>query len=104
MEPKVLYGKVPPWLDGSGDGYGDGSGSGHGYGYGSGDGSGSGAGSGSGYGDGSGSGSGYGYGPYFVAAIESYATRWPPKQRQRLAALREQGALIAYWRSDRDGH
>jgi len=90
----VIYGKIP-------DGSGSGSGYGSGYGYGSGDGS------GYGYGSGDGSGSGYGYGDgdgskeYRVAVIDTFASLWPEPQRDRLANLRNQGATIAFWKSNR---
>ena len=105
--------------DGSGSGYGDGSGDGSGYGYGYGDGYGSGSGygygdgsgygygDGSGYGSGYGDGSGYGYGSgskeYWLATIDSFASKWPAAFQKRLATLRQQGVTIAFWRSDQKG-
>jgi hypothetical protein len=121
----LLRGALPAWLlrSGSGSGYGDGYGSGSGYGsgygdgygsgsgYGSGDGDGSGYGDGDGYGSGSGygSGDGYGYGDgdgdknYWSSTIDWFAAKWSGQQRARLAALRAEGATIAFWRSDKRG-
>ena len=114
MEPLILRGSAPSgdgYGDGSGDGYGygygSGSGDGYGYGYGSGSGDGDGYGYGDGYGDGSGSGSGDGYGygdgSYWRSCIDYFSAKWTAAQMQRLAALREAGATIAFWRSDKDG-
>jgi hypothetical protein len=86
--PPILRGVVPPeLLDSSGDGYG--------YGYGS----------GYGYGDGDGYGYGYGDGSkqYWLATIPHFARKWPDTLQQRLAALQEDGATIAFWRSDAKG-
>ena len=80
----VMRGEPPGWE--ASDGYGSG------YGSGSGDGDGSGSGSGSGYGDG-----------YWAAFIPGFAAKWQPAQRARLAELEKAGAIIAYWRSDKDG-
>jgi hypothetical protein len=101
--------------DGSGSGYGSGDGDGSGSGSGSGSGYGSGSGSGYGYGDGSGSGSGYGYGDgdgsgygsgskaYWLATVSYFSAQWPEPQRQRLDAVKAEGATIAFWRSDAAG-
>jgi hypothetical protein len=104
----VIAGALPAWANGYGSG--DGSGYGSGYGDGSGDGSGygSGYGYGDGYGDGSGYGSGYGYGDgsesYWSSAIKYITDRWSDNtQKKRLAELRNLGATIAYWRSDKQG-
>ena len=120
----LLRGTVPTDLnsgygDGSGYGYGygsgsgDGDGSGSGYGYGSGsgygDGSGYGYGYGSGSGDGDGSGSGYGSGSgdgskeYWLACIKYFAAKWPQNMQARLSQLKNTGATIAFWRSDKSG-
>ena len=92
MEVEILKGE-PPNGYGSGSGSGDGSGSGYGYG------DGYGYGSGYGYGDGY----GYGYGEYWLATVNSFAAKWPKAQQERLAELRQEGARIAFWRSDADG-
>ena len=65
----------------------------------------SGDGSGDGYGDGYGDGSGYGYGSkeYWLATVDCFASTWPDTFRQRLAALRKEGATIAFWRSNHEG-
>jgi hypothetical protein len=108
----IVWGAVPDAVFfGSGDGSGDGDGSGSGYGSGDGDGSGDGSGygdgSGSGYGDGDGAGSGDGSGDgskeYWLATIDVFASKWPCTFRSRLAALRREGATIAFWRSDKNG-
>ena len=83
----MLHGDLPEWADAFGSGYGSGSGSG----------------SGSGYGDGSGDGYGYGDKRYWRATIANFATRWTPEQRLRLHDLHEQGAVIAFWKSDKHG-
>ena len=74
---------------------------GYGYGYGYGDGSGYGYGYGSGYGYGAGSGAGDG--EYWLATVNCFASSWPDSSRQRLVALRQEGATIAFWRSDNSG-
>ena len=91
--------------DGSGSGDGDGYGSGYGYGYGSGsgDGYGDGYGDGDGSGDGDGYGDGYGSKEYWLATVDAFASKWPDTLRSRLAALRREGATIAFWRSDAAG-
>ncbi len=89
MEPVVVRGTPPDLGCGSGSGYG----SGYGYGYGSG--SGYGDGSGYGYGDGSGYGHGSGYGDgYWTAVLE---------QTPAVKTAKDQGALVAFWKSDSDG-
>jgi hypothetical protein len=92
---------------GSGDGYGYGSGVGYGYGSGDGDGYGSGDGSGDGYGYGSsyGSSASYGYGSkeYWQSTIKYFAAKWAPAQRERLRAVLESGAIVAFWRSNENG-
>ena len=82
----VIFGSVEN-ISGSGYGYGDGSG------YGSGYGDGSGYGSGDGYGYGSGSGSGSEAVAYQEAVIAGSVG-------ERGERLREQGAVLAFWRSD----
>jgi hypothetical protein len=103
----VLRGEAPKTFDWAGYGSGYGSGYGYGDGDGYGDGSGSGDGDGYGYGDGDGYGDGYGYGygskEYWLATIDGFAAKWPDTLRSRLSALREQGATIAFWRSDAKG-
>jgi hypothetical protein len=37
---------------------------------------------------------------YWTAAIDVFSSRWPQLWRERLAAARARGAVIAYWRSD----
>jgi hypothetical protein len=93
---------LPAWL---GYGYGDGYGYGYGYGYGAGDGYGDGYGYGYGYGDGDGYGDGSGDGSkeYWLATVDAFASTWPDTSRQRLTALRKEGAVIAFWRSDEYG-
>ena len=66
-------------------------------GYGSGDGS------GYGYGSGYGSGDGSGCEAYWSECIDACAILWPEDRRERLAALRKQGATIAFWRSSSEG-
>ena len=103
------YGYGDGYGYGYGSGYGSGSGSGYGYGYGYGSGDGygygygSGPGYGYGYGSGDGDGSGYGDGEYWEATIDGFAAQWPADRRDRLSALRAEGAVIAFWRSDKDG-
>ena len=84
-----------------------GSGYGYGYGYGSGygDGSGYGNGDGDGFGDGYGSGDGYGYGSkeYWASVIAIFAEKLVDGAQGRLAQLRQAGATIAFWRSDKHG-
>ena len=77
--------------DGSGSGYGYGSGSGYGYGSGYGDGS------GDGYGYGDGSGDGYGYAAYSQAVLQHYAGEIGHKR------VKEDGAVLAFWKSKKDG-
>ena len=95
---------------GYGTGYGSCSGSGYGYGdggggYGYGDGGGTGYGYGDGSGDGSGYGDGYGDGSkeYWASTVDFFAEKWPDSQRLHLASAREKNAVIAFWRSDREG-
>src|SRR5271166_562610 len=91
---------------GYGYGYGDGYGSGDGAGgdcYGCGNGSGYGDGSGDGYGDRYGSGSGDGSKEYWLASIDTFASKWPERSRKRLSELRGLSATIAFWRSGKDG-
>lgn len=40
---------------------------------------------------------------YWAACVDGFAAKWPAAQRQRLAQLRAEGAVIAYWRSDKRG-
>jgi hypothetical protein len=101
----VIYGSVENMY---GSGYGDGCGDGDGSGYGSGDGSGDGCGDGdgSGYGDGCGDGDGYGdgsgsgYGSGDTAYLEAVIASSVGERSER---LREQGAVLAFWRSAKDG-
>ena len=72
----------------------EGSGSGSGYGYGSG----SGYGYGSGYGDGSGYGSGS-----LEGAIKGFLAMAPQAQQARVKELVSKGAVLAYWKSDKNG-
>jgi hypothetical protein len=111
-EAKLVLGEVPDaFLSGDGDGdgygygYGDGDGDGYGYGYGYGYGDGYGYGYGDGDGDGDGYGYGYGYGSkqYWLSTIPYFAQKWPETFRARLRALEEEGATIAFWRSDKEG-
>jgi hypothetical protein len=88
---------------GSGYGYGAGSGDGYGYGDGSGDGYGYGDGYGSGYGSGDGSGDGSGSKAYWLATVPCFARKMPDPQQQRLSLLQQEGAVIAFWRSDETG-
>ncbi len=57
------------------------------------------------YGDGSGDGSGDGTNAleYWPATIDVFAAKWPDNSRARLAALRREGATVAFWRSDEHG-
>ena len=52
-------------------------------------------------------GSGYGYGDgdkvYWAACIAGFADAWPKNQQERLRALQSDGAVIAYWLSDKAG-
>ncbi len=77
------------------DGYGSGDGSGYGDGDGDGYGYGDGSGYGSGYGDGSGSGSGY-WKDCAVALM-------PTEKVKRSEELSAGGAVVAFWRSTRNG-
>ena len=115
---ELIYGSVEK-VNGYGSGSGDGSGSGYGYGYGYGSGSGSGSGSGDGSGDGSGSGYGYGsgsgsgYGSGDGSGYGSGSGSGSGKEYltavadgavgDRAAKLRAEGAVLAFWRSDKDG-
>jgi hypothetical protein len=114
MEPLILRGdpaKAAKAASGDcygyGYGYGYGDGYGDGYGYGYGDGYGDGYGYGYGYGDGYGDGYGYGYGDgskeYWLATVDAFASKWPDIFRTRLAALRDAGSTIAFWRSSPEG-
>ena len=113
ISPNVIWGAAPnPALfekdgsgDGSGYGYGDGDGYGYGDGYGSGydDGYGYGYGTSYGYGDRYGSGSGDGSKEYWLASIDTFASKWPERSRKRLSELRGLSATIAFWRSGKDG-
>ena len=62
---------------------------GYGYGY--------------GYGDGDGDGDGEASKTYWASTIGWFAAKWPEAQRERLRALQDAGARIAFWRSDADG-
>ena len=62
---------------------------GYGYGY--------------GYGSGSGYGYGDGYGEYWLSTVTYLAEKWSQAQRNRLAALKKDGAKIAFWRSRSSG-
>jgi len=53
-------------------------------------------------GDGDGDGDGDGH-DYWLATIPSLTSSWPPEQRARLEAARAEGAVIAFWRSRKDG-
>jgi hypothetical protein len=102
---QVISGALPEWCRSSG--YSDG----YGYGYGDGDDYGYGDGYGYGYGDGDGYGDGYGsdYGSgavskmYWQLAVQYFAQKWEPAQRERMLALFEEGAMIAFWGSDSNG-
>ena len=83
---------------GYGDGYSDGDGYGsYGYGFVNGDGF-----YGGGYGDG-GYGDGYSGGSYWLSTIPGITANWPEAQRMRLEHLQNDGAIIAFWRSDECG-
>jgi hypothetical protein len=41
---------------------------------------------------------------YWQAGIDTFAKNWPEYQRQRLAAVRQEGAVLAFWWSDSKGH
>lgn len=58
---------------------------------------------GDGYGYGYGDGYGSGSKEYWLATMDWFASNWPKHFRQRLAALRNAGATIAFWRSDKSG-
>ena len=111
MTPEVLRGEPAKLASlygsgyGYGDGYGDGSGDGDGAGSGSGDGDGDGSGYGSGYGSGDGDGYGYGYGSgdYWKATVAHFSAKWPRDQQARLTAAVDEGAKIAFWRSNERG-
>jgi len=52
-----------------------------------------------------GDGDGYGSGSeeYWQATVDCFASTWPDTFQKRLAALRKEGATIAFWRSDAKG-
>ncbi|MGD0421492.1 MAG: hypothetical protein ABSA68_18235, partial [Xanthobacteraceae bacterium] len=47
----------------------------------------------------------YGYGSkeYWLSTIDGFASKWTDAMRSRLATLRREGAVIAFWRSDQAG-
>ncbi len=96
----MIYGQL--YGSGSGYGRGDGYGDGSGYGswYGDGYGRGDGYGDGSGYGDGDGS--GYGDGDEAIQ-LEYLKAVADGAVGECALQLRADGAIIAFWRSDKDG-